>query len=523
MFAPTTDPVLLRCGRQQEVSFAHPQRHRAITDHREATERRGVTMRVGPSGQTGVDAGSTSTRATAVPGNVVPHLPANPQIHRSDAAGPNPIVEPMEPKIEAAAMANSSVGTVERPPILDIVIPVYNEEHTVEKCVHTLRRFLDANVPYTSRITIADNASVDHTLEVARRLAVEVPGVRVVHLDRKGRGRALRQVWEASEAEVVAYMDVDLSTDLKGLLPLVAPLLSGHSDVAYGSRLARSSRVVRGPKREFISRTYNFMLHTALLAKFSDAQCGFKAMRTDVARELLPLVEDGEWFFDTELLVLAERAGLRIHEVPVDWVDDPDSRVDIVDTVKKDLKGMARVGRALATGRIPLDDVRSALGRTDPQVAGVPHGLAGQLFRFCAIGVVSTVAYALLYLVLHPIIGAQAANFTALLITAVGNVAANRTFTFGVKGSDSLAKHHAQGLVVFLFTWALTAGALAGLAHFAPGATREVQLIVLVVANLVATVCRFVGLRLVFGGTDATATAPSDTEANVTEASTATK
>ncbi|GAA4404206.1 bifunctional glycosyltransferase family 2/GtrA family protein [Tsukamurella soli] len=384
-----------------------------------------------------------------------------------------------------------------RPPVLDIVIPVYNEEHTVEKCVHTLRSYLDAHMPYSSRITIADNASVDNTLEVANRLAVEVPGVRVVHLDRKGRGRALRQVWEASNAEVVAYMDVDLSTDLKGLLPLVAPLLSGHSDVAYGSRLARSSRVVRGPKREFISRTYNFMLHTALHARFSDAQCGFKAMRTDVARKLLPLVEDGEWFFDTELLVLAERAGLRIHEVPVDWVDDPDSRVDIVDTVKKDLKGMARVGKALATGRLPLDELRTSLGH-NTEVEGVPPGMVGQLVRFGIIGVASTIAYAVLYLLLHPMMGAQAANFTALLITAVANTAANRTFTFGVRGGQSMAKHQAQGLAVFLLAWAFTSGALVIVEHYVPHAGKTFQLCALVVANLIATICRFVGLRWVF-------------------------
>ncbi len=400
------------------------------------------------------------------------------------------------------APTNTAAGTQQqlrdvRPPVLDIVIPVYNEQHTVETCVRTLRRYLDAHVPYESRITIADNASVDNTLEVANRLAAAIPGVRVVHLDRKGRGRALRQVWEASDAEVVAYMDVDLSTDLKGLLPLVAPLLSGHSDVAYGSRLARSSRVVRGPKREFISRTYNFMLHTALHAKFSDAQCGFKAMRADVGRKLLPLVEDGEWFFDTELLVLAERAGLRIHEVPVDWIDDPDSRVDIVDTVKKDLRGMARVGRALASGRLPLDDLRHSLGR-EAEVEGVPPGMVGQLVRFGIIGVISTVAYALLYLMLHGEIGAQAANFTALLVTAVGNTAANRTFTFGVRGSDSMARHQAQGLVVFMLAWLFTSGALLALQHYAPGADKHVQLVALVVANLIATVCRFVGLRFVF-------------------------
>ncbi|RDH09547.1 glycosyltransferase [Tsukamurella pulmonis] len=383
-------------------------------------------------------------------------------------------------------------------PLLDIVIPVYNESHTIAHCIHTLRAYIDDELHLPARITIADNASTDDTLDRARALAAADAGVRVVHLDAKGRGRALRRVWAESDARVLVYMDVDLSTDLNALLPLVAPLLSGHSDLAIGTRLGRGANVVRGPKREFISRGYNLLLHTALRVRFSDAQCGFKAIRTDVARELLPLVQDGEWFFDTELLVLAERAGLRIHEVPVDWTDDPDSRVDIADTVRKDLRGVVRVGRALAGGALPLDDVRRALGREEPQLAGVPHNLVGQLARFAAVGVASTAAYALLYLLLHPLIGAQGANFTALLVTAVGNIAANRAFTFGVRGRAGAARHHLQGLVVFLLTWALTAGSLSVLNHVAPDAGRGLQLAVLVVANLVATVTRFLGLRLIF-------------------------
>ena len=179
-------------------------------------------------------------------------------------------------------------------------------------------------------------------------------------------------------------MDVDLSTDLSALLPLVAPLLSGHSDLAIGTRLARGSRVVRGAKRELISRSYNTILHLVLGARFSDAQCGFKAIRADRARELLPLVRDRAWFFDTELLVLAERAGLRIHEVPVDWVDDPDSRVDIVSTALADLRGVARLVRDVRD--------RPAAGAA---VAGPEPSFGGQVLRFASIGVLSTLAYAI--------------------------------------------------------------------------------------------------------------------------------
>lgn len=228
-------------------------------------------------------------------------------------------------------------------PLIDIVIPVYNEERDLGPSVRRLHDYLGSDFPFPAVITIADNASRDGTLAVAQGLANELTRVRVVHLDKKGRGRALRAAWLQSDAKVVAYMDVDLSTDLKALLPLVAPLLSGHSDIAIGSRLARGSRVKRGLKREFISRCYMLVLRLALGAGFTDAQCGFKGVRTSVARQLLPLVKDEAWFFDTELLILAQRAGLRIHEVPVDWTDDPDSRVAIMRTSIEDLRGVLRL------------------------------------------------------------------------------------------------------------------------------------------------------------------------------------
>ena len=217
--------------------------------------------------------------------------------------------------------------------------------------------------PYSCRITIADNASTDGTWPIAQQLAAQLSRVRAIRLERKGRGHALKSAWSTSSAPILAYMDVDLSTDLRALLPLVAPLISGHSDLAIGTRLARSSRVVRGPKREFISRSYNLILKGTLAASFSDAQCGFKAIRASVAADLLPLVEDDNWFFDTELLVLAQRAGLRIHEVPVDWIDDLDSRVDVLATAREDLAGIARL---------------LSFARGTMTVTGVPTGLFGQ-------------------------------------------------------------------------------------------------------------------------------------------------
>jgi putative flippase GtrA len=383
----------------------------------------------------------------------------------------------------------SSAGPAQRTVDLDVVVPVFNEQTDLAPSVERLHAYLTAHLPVSFRITIADNASTDGTWEIARELEQRLPGVRAVHLDAKGRGRALHQVWSASDATVLAYMDVDLSTDLAALLPLVAPLLSGHSDLAIGTRLARGSRVVRGPKRELISRCYNLILRTTLATRFSDAQCGFKAIRADRAAELLPLVEDTSWFFDTELLVLAERSGMRIHEVPVDWVDDPDSRVDIVATAMEDLRGIARLARGLTTGAIALPV------RPDDEHAGVPRGLLPQLLRFAVVGVLSTLAYLVLFLLMRGPLGAQWANAAALLITAIGNTAVNRRHTFGVRGRTDRIRHQIQGLVVFAVGLALTSGSLAALHALAPDAGRALEVAVLVLANLGATLVRFLLFR----------------------------
>jgi putative flippase GtrA len=368
-------------------------------------------------------------------------------------------------------------------PAVDIVVPVHNEQGDLRASIERLHAFLTGQFPFTFRVTIADNASTDHTWPIAEALAEELPGVQAVRLEEKGRGRALAHVWGCSDAAVLAYMDVDLSTDLAALLPLVAPLLSGHSDIAIGTRLSRSARVVRGPKRELISRSYNLILRATLRTRFSDAQCGFKAVRADRARELLPLIEDTGWFFDTELLVLAERRGLRIHEIPVDWVDDPDSRVDIRSTAMADLRGIARLTRGLASGRLPV-----AGAVPDP-------GLLPQLTRFAVVGVASTVAYLLLYVLLRSHASAQTANLLALLITTIGNTAANRRLTFGVRGPTRAARHQVQGLAVFATGLLLTSSALALLHAASARPARAVEVVVLVTANLAATVLRFLLFR----------------------------
>ncbi len=351
------------------------------------------------------------------------------------------------------------------PARVDIVVPVFDEQAVLARSIRRLHDHLTEHMPFSWRIVIADNASTDQTPRIAAALAADLPGVSFLRLAEKGRGRALRAAWLASDAEVVCYMDVDLSTDLRALLPLVAPLVSGHSDVAIGTRLHRGSQVVRGARREIISRSYNRLLRLTLGARFSDAQCGFKAMRARAARSLLPGVRDEAWFFDTELLMLAQRSGLRIHEVPVDWVDDPDSRVDIVRTAIEDLRGIARL---LAAAR---------------------------LTRFLAIGVVSTIAYALLFLVLRAPLGPGLANALALAVTAVANTQANRWLTFGLRGRENLLRQHAMGAAVYVLTLGLTSGALLVMHALDSDPSRAVELCVLVVASACATVTRFVALR----------------------------
>src|SRR3954466_3342590 len=383
-----------------------------------------------------------------------------------------------------------------RPPVLDVVVPVHNEETDLEPCLRRLHAHLSA-LPFPFRITVAENASTDGTVAVADRVAAELTGVEVLVLPEAGRGRALRTAWLHSDAPVLVYMDVDLSTDLAALLPLVAPLITGHSDLAIGTRLSRSSRVVRGAKREVISRGYNLLLRRTLAVSLSDAQCGFKAIRADVARRLLPLVEDAGWFFDTELLVLADRAGLRIHEVPVDWIDAPDSRVDIVSTARADLAGIARMLRAFGTGRLPVAELRAQIGRQplSSPVPGVPPSLVTQFVRFALVGVLSTLASLLIFMLLHEPLGAQAANLTALLVTAVANTAANRRLTFGIRGGAGAARAQLQGLVVFGLGLALTSGTLAGLHAATATPSRTVEGAALLAANAAATLLRFVLFR----------------------------
>src|SRR6266511_185904 len=234
------------------------------------------------------------------------------------------------------------------PVLVNVTIPVFNEEARLQRSIPKLHGFLREHLRSQFEIVIADNGSTDRTLEIAREFSETHLAVHAVHVDRKGRGHAVKKVWTESQADVLSYMDVDLSTELGAFPPLIESLISGAFDLAIGSRLLKPCLTIRGLDREFISRGYNRLIKLLFHTQFSDAQCGFKALTRKAASRLLPLVKDNKWFMDTELLILAEKLGYRIFDVPVRWVDDPDSRVQIWRTAFEDLRGLARVHRNLA-------------------------------------------------------------------------------------------------------------------------------------------------------------------------------
>ncbi len=228
---------------------------------------------------------------------------------------------------------------------VEVVIPVYNEEEALPQSIPELRAFLSGpEFPWEWRIVIADNASTDDTPAVSRRLEEQFPGeVKYVRIERKGRGYALKQTWAESEADIRTYMDVDLSTGIEAFPALVRSIAEEGFNVATGSRLARKSKVVRSFKRTTLSVGYNAMIKAGFWTRFSDAQCGFKAISREAAERILPLVQDNNWFFDTELLILAEKSGYRIKDIPVRWVEDPGTTVKIGSTIAEDLRGLWRM------------------------------------------------------------------------------------------------------------------------------------------------------------------------------------
>ncbi|MFI6320712.1 glycosyltransferase [Nonomuraea sp. NPDC050556] len=342
---------------------------------------------------------------------------------------------------------------------VDIVIPVLNEERALPGAIRTVSAYLSEALQLPWRITIADNGSTDATWEIAQDLAATVPGVFAMRIERRGKGAAVKEAWRRSPADVVAFLDVDLSTGLEALPPLVTAVAAGHCEVAIGTRLGNGSRTMRGTKRELISRTYNGLLRLGFGARFTDATCGFKAARADVVRPLLPKVKDEGWFFDTELLLLAQYNGARIREVPVDWIEDEDSSVDIWRTSLSNLRGLHRVARAIGSRQArvqlpPIPDLRPS----HPDAAMATSGTLGRVATFALIGLVSAVMHVLLYCVARQVWAIPVANLAALALTSAANTEANRRWTFNRVGRA--LPRHVRTAVMFTLTYTISTCAL---------------------------------------------------------------
>ncbi|MEJ3655414.1 GtrA family protein [Actinomycetes bacterium KLBMP 9759] len=367
-----------------------------------------------------------------------------------------------------------------RSPLTEIVIPIRDAACTPAATVRRLHAHLTRTFPFPFRITIAAGGGDAAGSATAMELQRDLPEVRFANVGGDGRGATLRRVWAASDADVVAYVDADLPVDLAGVLPLVAPLVSGHSDLVIGTRQAR------GVRRSVLSRTVGVLLRVLLGVRASDSQCGFKAGRAEVVKALLPGVHDERWFFDTELLCVAERHGMRIHELPIDCTGDQDGSVGSSRSVADMIRGIAAISCRKARGTfgvtLPPHLLRPAL----------PAGVGNQLVWFAAIGVASLVTHAVLYLLLRTVLPALVANALALGLAAVLNTAANRRFTFGVRGWRGALRHHVEGGATFLLSLTATS---ASLLLAGSGLSRIAELAVLYIGDAVATAIRFTLLR----------------------------
>ncbi|MHA1696365.1 MAG: dolichyl-phosphate beta-glucosyltransferase [Candidatus Helarchaeota archaeon] len=240
---------------------------------------------------------------------------------------------------------------------LEIDLPVFNEEKILEESVEKLRNFLHSNMnEYNFKIVIIDNGSNDKTPQICKNLKTKHSDVDFLHLKKKGRGRALRTAWENSGAQICSYMDIDLSTDLKSFPSLISSIAKDGYDVSTGSRLIKGAQIKRSLKREILSRGYVFLLKRFLGISFSDAQCGFKAINKKTINKVMPHILDQEWFFDSELLFKSQRWGYKIKEIPVKWIEDPDSKVKIYKTIKNYLMSLLRLKLEFSIDRIKPND-----------------------------------------------------------------------------------------------------------------------------------------------------------------------
>lgn len=364
----------------------------------------------------------------------------------------------------------------ENPHVL-LVIPIYNEEKIIENTVRETIKYLNENTKYSYILVVADNASTDSSPEIVKNLQKEIPFLEYVRLPKKGRGLALHTVWKDFNAEVVAYMDADLSSPLTSLPNIIDPILNNESDVTFGSRLLPPGQAInRKGKRELTSQGYNFLLQFILGATFKDAQCGFKAISKEKFNQVEEEIKNQNWFYDTELLLISQYKGLRLKEVPITWVDDPDSSVKVFKTIVENLKEM---GRVYFTYR--------------------PESVFIKLFKFAIIGVLSTVGTALLFFLLRFVLDPQLANIVSLSTATILNTIANKRFAFKNKTKDPWGKTIIISAISFLLFWIPTAGSL-WLLHnfFGVEDNYALETFIVMVASFFGTLMKFIFFSIIY-------------------------
>ncbi len=357
----------------------------------------------------------------------------------------------------------------ESPHIL-LVVPIFNEEKVLEQSINSIVNFLDTETNYNYTVLIADNQSTDQSPIIGAYLSENYSKVEYVRIPRKGRGLALHTVWKETDAEILVYVDVDLSSPLEYLPDIIDPIIFDETDVSFGSRLLKPGKAIeRSLKREITSRGYNFLLQFVLDAKFKDAQCGFKAIKKTVFDEIEPELVNEKWFFDSEVLILSQYKGYRLKEVPIIWTDDPDSKVKMASTVVDNVKNVIRVYKK-----------------------HFPNSLFTKLFLFGFIGVLSTLGHALLFALLRLIMPAQFSNFLALLVMTVLNTVANKKFSFRDNNKMSALNMVLINVVSFVIFWFTTGGSL-WMLHDVFLVEEDIPLesSIVIVSSLVGTVLKF--------------------------------
>lgn len=227
----------------------------------------------------------------------------------------------------------------------EVIFPVYNESDTLSEQIKIFNEFFEEEFKKNIFITIADNGSTDNTATISDKLLKNKLIQKYIFIPQKGRGRAIKDCIKKSKADIVCYMDIDLSTDLAHFKELIDSISKKGNDISIGSRLSKKSKVVGRKKiREFTSRAYNLLIKFFFpMSGIKDMQCGFKAFSRKKILPVIDLVQNNRWFFDTELIIISRKLNLKIDQIPVKWTDDPNTSVNIISTAIEDIVGLTKL------------------------------------------------------------------------------------------------------------------------------------------------------------------------------------